>query len=312
MKDILIPLTFGMILLLLGLYAMRRGLEQLANHRLKDILLRFTHTPTRSFITGIITTAILQSSSAVTVLTIGFVNAGILTFAQTIGIILGTNIGTTVTTQLMALKIEDFAVPMILFGSVLWCFSHWILSRIGLTISGFGLIFYGIDWMKRVAQPLKESGWITWLLEYGKSPILIGLIIGIVLTALIHSSSACIAMIMGFASSGVVTLPFAVAVVFGSNIGTCITAVLAAWGANLAAKQVALAHLILNVAGVALFTPWIPLIVNVMPYLSSDPASQIAHVQTLFNVICSLLVLPFCEPFARGIAMLTPRAEKFS
>lgn len=306
---ILFPLTFGMILLLLGLFAMRRGLEQLANNRLKDLLLRFTQTPTRSFLTGIVTTALMQSSSAVTVLTIGFVNAGILTFAQTIGIILGTNIGTTVTTQLMALKIEDFAVPMILIGSVLWCVSHWILSRIGLTITGFGFIFYGIDWMKRVADPLKESGWITWLLENGKNPILIGLIIGIILTALIHSSSACIAMIMGFASSGVVTLPFAIAVVFGSNIGTCITAVLAAWGANIAAKQVALAHLILNVAGVALFTPLIPFIVDIMPFLATEPATQIAHVQTLFNVICSLLVLPFCEPFARGITMLTPRTD---
>lgn len=307
MKEILIPLAIGMSLLLLGLSAMRRGLEQLASERLKDVLLRFTQTPVRGFLTGIISTAFLQSSSAVTVLTIGFVNAGILSFAQTIGIILGTNIGTTVTTQLMALKIEDFAIPMIFAGGLLWLASHRVLSLIGLTLAGFGLIFFGIDWMQLVADPLKEAGWISWIVESGGNPILIGLLLGIILTALIHSSSACIAMIMGFAASGVVTLPFAIAVVFGSNIGTCVTAVLAAIGANVAAKQVALAHLVLNVAGVALFTPWIPMIADIAPVLSSQPAVQIAHIQTLFNVVCSLAVLPFCDPFARGIAMLTPK-----
>jgi phosphate:Na+ symporter len=305
-REIGIPFGIGICVFMIGLHFMRTGLEALAANRLQDILLKFTRTPVRGFVTGTITTAFLQSSSAITVLTIGFVNAGVLTFAQSIGIILGTNIGTTITTQILALKIEDFALPLFILGGILWVMPHQTLSKLGKSIAGFGLIFYGIDCMQQIASPIKEQGLINWVIEHGGHPILAGIVIGAVLTALIHSSSACIAITMGFYASHAITLPFAIAVVFGSNVGTCVTAILAAVNANTACKQVALSHLILNLAGVILFTPLIPLISQVAPYLSENPATQIAHIQTLFNVICSVAVLPFCEPFARGITYLIP------
>jgi phosphate:Na+ symporter len=305
-REIVVPFTLGLVLFLFGLSWMRSGLEELAREKLRDVLVRFTRTPVRGFFTGIITTAILQSSTAVTVLTIGFVGAGMMTFAQSVGIILGSNIGTTVTTQILALKIEDFAIPLLATGAALWMLPSEHFSRIGRTLAGFGMIFLGIEWMQQVAVPLNERGWIHALIETGGSPVWTGLLTGTVVTALIHSSSATIAMTMGFYASGAISLPFAIAVVFGSNIGTCITAVLAAMGANTASKQVALAHLTLNVAGALAFTPLIPWIADHAPGLSENPATQIAHIQTLFNVVCSMAVLPFCDAFARGIMKLAP------
>ncbi|TCS94768.1 Na/Pi cotransporter family protein [Hazenella coriacea] len=306
MKDIIIPFATGLMIFLFGLQLMRMGLESFAEDRLREVLLRFTRTPLRSFFTGIGSTAILQSSSAVTVLTISFVNAGLLTFTQSVGIILGTNIGTTVTTEIMALKIEDFAIPMMVLGAIIRLLPLKQFSQLGLVVGGFGCIFLGMETMQWIAYPLKERGWISWLLENGGNPILMGILVGAVLTALIHSSSACIAITMGFYASGLITSPFAIAVVFGSNIGTCVTGLMATFQTNIAAKQVAVCHIILNVAGVIVFAPLIPIISEWAPVLSDNPASQIAHIQTLFNVICSLLVLPFVKPFANGITWLVP------
>lgn len=313
MKDIVIPFATGLMIFLFGLQLMRIGLESFAEDRLRTVLLRFTRTPIRSFFTGIGSTAILQSSSAVTVLTISFVNAGLLTFTQSVGIILGTNIGTTVTTEIMALKIEDFAIPMMILGAIIRLLPLKRFSQLGLAVGGFGCIFLGMETMQWIAYPLKERGWISWLLENGGNPILMGILVGAILTALIHSSSACIAITMGFYASGVITLPFAIAVVFGSNIGTCVTGLMATFQTNIAAKQVAVCHIILNVAGVVVFAPWIPMISEWAPALSDNPASQVAHIQTLFNVICSILVLPFAKPFAHGITWLVPnRATPWS
>lgn len=301
-----IPFATGLTIFMFGLQLMRMGLENLAGDRLREILLRFTRTPLRSFFTGVVSTAFLQSSSAVTVLTISFVNAGILTFAHSIGIILGTNIGTTVTTEILALKIEDFAIPLVILGAIIRLFPLKTWSQIGLVIGGFGCIFLGMETMQWIAYPLKERGWISWLMESGGNPIITGILVGALMTALIHSSSACIAITMGFYASGILTLPFAIAVVFGSNIGTCVTGLLATFNTNTAAKHVALSHVVLNVAGVLVFAPFIPLISQYAYYLSDNPAAQIAHIQTLFNVICSIVVLPFAESFARGITFLIP------
>ena len=304
--NLLVPFGFGLFIFLWGLSKMRTGLENLARDRLQSVLLRFTKTPLRSFWTGTVTTAFLQSSSAVTVLTIGFVNAGMISFSQSLGIILGSNVGTTITTQILALKIEDFAIPLLIIGGGLALLPGPLLKNIGSVCLGFGAIFWGIEWMQSITGLLKEQGWISWLIHHGGSPVASGLVAGILVTALIHSSSACIAMAMGFYAAHVIPLPFAIAVVFGSNIGTCVTALMASIRTIPAAKQVALSHLILNVAGAALFTPFIPAIVQLAPYLSADPATQIAHIQTLFNLICSIAVLPFCDQFARGITWLIP------
>lgn len=305
-KDIFIPFATGITIFLFGLQLMRIGLEKFAGDHLKTWLLRFTETPVRSFLTGIFSTALLQSSSAVTVLTISFVDLGILSFIQSIGIILGTNIGTTITTEILALNIEDFALPLVFLGALLYFLPWKRLSLIGLILGGFGCIFLGMETMKWLAQPLKERGIIDWLMSIGEHPILMGLLAGAILTALIQSSSATIAIAMGFYSSGVISLPFAIAVVLGSNIGTCVTGLLATFGTKTAAKQVAVAHLILNVVGVIWFAPFISLISDFAPVLSSQPAQQLAHIQTLFNLICSLVVLPFAVQFAKGVMWLVP------
>jgi phosphate:Na+ symporter len=307
MKEIIIPFAMGIIIFLFGLQLMRIGLNYFAKERLQTVLLSFTKTPLRSFFTGIVSTAILQSSSAVTVLTISFVNAGVLTFTQSIGIILGTNIGSTVTTEILALKMENFAIPLIIVGAILHFLPSKPVAQLGLALGGFGCIFLGIETMKWITQPLKEHGFIfSWLLQSNTNPILIGIIIGTLITALIHSSSATIAITMSFYTSNLITLPFAIAVVFGSNIGTCITALLATFNTNIAAKQVALAHIMLNVLGVAVFTPFIPIISQYAPMLSTNPATQIAHIQTLFNILCSIAILPFTSLFARTIMFVIP------
>ena len=253
-----------------------------------------------------ISTGFLQSSSAVTVLSISFVNAGLMSFTQTVGVILGTNVGTAVTTEILALKIEDFAIPMIISGAVLRLLPWNQVNSVGLVIGGFGCIFLGMDTMQWIASPLQERGWVTWLLETGGDPIWTGIAIGTLLTAIIQSSSAAIAITMGFFATGLITLPFAAAVVLGSNIGTCVTGLLASIGTSRAAKQVAIAHLVLNIGGVLLFIPVIHLLIGLATRLSAHPPAQVAHIQTLFNLACSLLVLPFSAAFARCVSWLVP------
>lgn len=306
MKDILIPFATGITIFLFGLQLMRMGFEELAGHRLQEWLIRFTETPTRSFITGIISTALLQSSSAVTVITISFVDLGLLTFTQSIGIILGTNIGTTVTTEILALNIEDFAFPLIVLGIVCYFLPWNKLSSISFVLIGFGCLFFGMETMQWLANPLKNRGIIDWLMHQDTSPVMAGILAGTLLTAIIQSSSATIAIVMGFYSAGIITLPFAIACVFGSNIGTCVTGLLATFGTNTAAKQVAIANVVLNIAGVLCFAPFVPTISEFAPTLAHQPAQQIAHIQTLFNLICSLIVLPFAHPFAKSIMLLVP------
>lgn len=305
MREILIPLSVGLMIFLFGLQLMRRGLNALAGDRLQRVLLRFTKTPLRGFITGTIATGFLQSSSAVTVLTIGFADAGVLSFAHSIGIVLGTNVGTTLTTEILALNIEDCAVPLCIFGSILFLLPNPLYSRIGMVVAGFGCIFLGIQTMQSLATPLQEKGWIAWMMEGYLPPVVMGILAGAIITALIHSSSATIALTMGFYASGMLTLPFAIAVVLGSNVGTCFTAIIAAFRTTRAAKQVALSHIILNVCGVLICVPFIPEISQLAPRLSSHPEIQIAHIQTLFNVICSLAALPFAKQFAHFITWLT-------
>ncbi|SMO50451.1 Na/Pi symporter [Melghirimyces algeriensis] len=312
MKEIVIPFTTGLAIFLFGMQLLRIGLEELAADRMQRILLRFTKTPTRGFWTGMVTTFFLQSSSAVTVLTIGFVNAGLLTFTQSVGIILGTNIGTTITTEILALKIQDFAVPLICLGATLYILPWKKGAALGLAIGGFGCIFLGMEAMQWIADPLKDRGWIAAIMDSGYHPVWSGLLSGTLLTALIQSSSATVAITMGFFATGMIPSPFAVAVVLGSNVGTCITGFLASIGTERTAKQVALANLMLNLGGLILFLPWIKPIAEMSHLLSSHPAVQIAHIQTIYNIVCSLLMLPFANLFARVVSQLLPEHPHLS
>ncbi|WP_312117361.1 Na/Pi cotransporter family protein [Brevibacillus reuszeri] len=304
--SILAPFTFGLSFFLFGMYAMRTGFQNLAGKKMEEWMSRFTRTPVHSFWIGLLTTFVLQSSSAVTVLTIGLTNAGLIQFSQTVGIILGTNLGTTVTTELIALKLESFAIPMLLVGVALWLMPRRNLRCIGLVVAGFGLIFLGIDTMKIMAKPLEQSETFRSLFMESSHSIWVGLITGIVFTALIHSGSATTVITMGLLTHQVLSMETALAIVLGANIGTCFTAVIASIGTNVASKQVAWCHTLFNVAGALVFLPILPQLALVSAFLTDNPSMQIAHSQTIFNLVCSLVALPFAAQIGRFIQWLVP------
>lgn len=297
MRDI-IPLILGIMIFLLGLYLMRMGLANLAGDRLKGVLLKFTKSTPRSFLTGIIATACLQSSTAIIVITINFVNANIITFFRSIGIILGANIGTTVTTQIVALHIERFSIPLIIIGVIISILPIGKSKYFGFTVNGLGMLFLGIQMMQITANYLKQNDWIKDVLSITESPVIVGILLGALVTALTHSSSATTAMAMSFYALGTIDLTLAISIVFGSNIGTCLTGIIASINTNSAAKKVAFANILLNIIGVVIFAPFTSLISKYAPYLSNDPGFQIAHIQTLFNLVSSIIILPIVRPFA--------------
>jgi len=307
---IVTPFTLGLSFFLLGLYAMRTGFQNLAGQKMEAWMAQVTRTPLHSFWSGLIATLVLQSSSAVTVLTIGLTNAGLIPFAQTVGIILGTNLGTTATTELIALNLETFAVPMLLIGAALWLMPRRGVRFAGLVMAGFGLIFLGIDTMKVIAEPLEQSDTFRSLFWESRHSLWIGLLTGTVFTALIHSSSATTAITMGLVSQQILGMETALAIVLGANIGTCFTAVIASIGANTASKQVAWCHTLFNLAGAVLFLPFLSQLALVSSFLTENPAMQIAHAQTIFNLVCSLLALPFAEQIGRFIQWLIPEKRR--
>jgi phosphate:Na+ symporter len=304
--SVLAPFTFGLTIFLFGMYAMRTGFQNLAGKKMEEWLGRFTRTPIHSFWVGLLSTFVLQSSSAVTVLTIGLTNAGMIPFTQTVGIILGTNLGTTVTTELIALKLESFAVPMLLIGVALWLMPRRKIRCTGLVIAGFGLIFLGIDTLKVMAGPLEQSETFRSLFLESRHSIWIGLLTGMIFTALIHSGSATTVITMGLLSHQILSMETALAIVLGANVGTCFTAVIASIGTNTASKQVAWCHTLFNVAGAIVFLPILPQLALVSAFLTDNPSMQIAHSQTIFNLVCSLAALPFTAHIARFIQWLIP------
>ncbi|GED53815.1 Na/Pi cotransporter family protein [Brevibacillus borstelensis] len=307
---VLAPFTFGLSFFLLGMYAMRTGFQNLAGKRMADWLARFTRTPVHSFWVGLLSTFVLQSSSAVTVLTIGLTHAGMIGFAQTVGIILGTNVGTTVTTELIALRLESFAVPMLLVGVAMWLLPRRLPRCIGLVVAGFGLIFLGIDTMQVMAGPLQQSDTFRALFLESSHSIWLGLLTGTIFTALIHSSSATTAITMGLMSHHILSMETALAIVLGANIGTCFTAVIASFGTNAASRQVAWCHTLFNGAGALLFLPFLSQLALVSAFLTDSPSMQIAHSQTIFNVICSLAALPFTRQIAAFVRWMVPDKKR--
>jgi len=315
-RQFLFPLAAGLFVFLAGMKIMECALGAWTGGRMKTMLARLTRTPLLGLLTGTVATAALQSSSAVTVLTVGMVNAGVLTFPQTLGIVLGANIGTCLTTELVGLQLTGGAFPALVV-----CLAAHLLARmpfsplrrapaaaaavsgLSLAAAGFCGIMLGIRIMQGIVPFLRENGLFAWFLDHaGRSPLW-GIAAGAVLAAVIHSSSATIAMAMGLSALGVLPVPVAIAVVLGSNAGTCLTALLAGIGGGRYGLFVAVSHTVLNVAGVVLFYPFIAPLHALSAMITQDPAGQIAHAQTLFNVICSLLALPVCYlPVFRHLA----------
>lgn len=306
--ELMVPLVAGLALFLFGMKVIEWALYQWTGHLLKRLLGRLTSTPLRGLFVGTGTTALLQSSSAVTVVTIGFVNAGLLTFPQTLGIILGTNIGSCLTTELIGLRLSGNMIITLLIASSLWLLT-WIphsiqetrfprvigsIRGLALAVAGFSCVLLGLEVMQSIIPYLQERGLLAWFINQAQQSLLWGIIAGAALTAIIHSSAASIAITMGLAALNIIPIDLGIAIILGCNIGTCMTPLIASLGGNRFGYYVAWSHVLLNVGGTILFYPFIALLSSFANHLSSDPAIQLAHFQTIFNVLSSLLALPLC------------------
>lgn len=298
----------GVGLFLFGIKLLSDALQYLAGDRMRRLVGAVTSTPFRGVLVGALVTMLIQSSSGVTVMTVSLVNTGIMSLSQAIGVIMGANIGTTVTAQIIAFKIKDIALPFIALGAFLCLFGRSDrIKQAGNGFVGFGMLFLGMQFMESSMAFLRDNQ--SLFLAMSHNPLL-GVLAGTVLTVVVQSSSATIGLTIAMASQGLLDLNAALPIILGDNIGTTITAVIAALGTNRPAQQAAAAHVLFNVIGVIIFMLGLPLFKEAVRFLSADIARQLANAHTMFNLVNTLLFLPFTGPFARLVRALLPdRAE---
>lgn len=304
----------GLALFLYGMEKMSTGLKRTAGNRMRSILAALTKNRFIAMFVGAFITMVIQSSSATTVMLVSFVQAGLMTFVQSMGVILGADIGTTITAQLIAFKLTDYALLMIAIGFSLHMFGKRSTTKnIGDVILGFGILFFGMKLMSDAMQPLRTYTVFIDIMREMENPFL-GILIGALFTALVQSSSATTGVVIVLAQQGLLTLDAGIPLVFGANIGTCVTAGLATIGTSREAKRVALAHVIFKLAGVLLFVFWIPWFAEFIRMIAerfdSGTARQIANAHTIFNVALALIFLPFTEQFSRLVCKILPIEEK--
>lgn len=308
-----LELLGGLALFLYGMQMMSSGLEAAAGNRMKKILERLTANRFLGVAVGAGITAVIQSSSATTVMVVGFVNSGMMSLSQAVWIIMGANIGTTITGQLIALDVGALAPLFAFLGVAAVVFvKNPKLQHIGEILAGLGVLFIGMDMMSAAMMPLRDSPAFISLITRFSNP-LIGIMAGAAFTALIQSSSASVGILQALAVSGVIGLPSAVYVLFGQNIGTCITAVLAAIGTSRNAKRTTIIHLMFNIIGTILFTVVCmvtPLTLLIQSLTPANPAAQIANMHTLFNIVTTLLLLPLGTYLARAAVLILPDREE--
>lgn len=308
-----LALLGGLALFLYGMQMMSTGLEAAAGNRMKSILEKLTSNRIKGVLVGAAITAVIQSSSATTVMVVGFVNSGLMTLKQAVWVIMGANIGTTITGQLIALDIGAIA-PLFAIagvGAIMFIKSEKV-HHISSIFAGLGILFMGMDMMGAAMSPLKESEAFISLMTKFDNPLL-GILVGALFTAVIQSSSASVGILQALASTGMIPLSSAVFVLFGQNIGTCITAVLASIGMKVNAKRTTVIHLLFNIIGTVLFT----VICLVTPYVTwieamtpGDPVAQIANAHTVFNIVMTLLLLPFGTHMANIAVRILPDSKK--
>lgn len=308
----ILSMAGGLGLFLFGIRTMGDGLENAAGAKLKRMLEVLTGNRFLAVLVGFVVTAIIQSSTATTVMVVGFVNAGMMTLAQAVGVIMGANIGTTVTSLLIALNFSSVAAASVLVGVILMLASKkTLVKNLGSIFTGFGLLFLGIDLMSDSMAPLRESaGFMNFIVAVSDSPLrpLFGILLGIVMTAVLQSSSASVGVLQTLAMQGLVPLKFSVFVLFGQNIGTCLTALFSTVGAKKNSKRAAVIHLLFNLLGtgmfilIALLTPYIEWIEKI----SSDPMAQIAISHIVFNVVSTVVLFPFAKLLVKLSCLIVP------
>ena len=305
----LIGLLGGLCLFLYGMQMMSNGLEAAAGNRMKKILEKLTANRFLGVVVGAVITAVIQSSSATTVMVVGFVNSGMMTLQQAVWIIMGANVGTTITGQLIALDVGAIAPLFAFIGVAFIVFlKNEKLHHYGKIIAGLGILFIGMDMMSAAMVPLRESETFVNIITRFSNPVL-GILAGAIFTAIIQSSSASVGILQALASSGVIGLPQAVYVLFGQNIGTCITAVLASIGTSRVAKRTTIIHLLFNIIGTTLFTiiciltPFTTLVEGFTP---NNVSAQIANMHTIFNITTTILLIPFGTYLAKLATRILP------
>lgn len=303
----LFELLGGIGLFLFAIKLMGESLQDLAGDRLRQLISSLTSTPVKGVLVGTLVTVLIQSSSATTVMSVSFVHAGLMTLKQAVGVIMGANIGTTVTAQLIAFKIKHYALPIIAVGMLLSVFGRTKKQKyLGNGLVGFGLLFLGMKHMGDAMKFLRGREDI--FLAFSHNPLL-GVLAGAGLTMLVQSSSATVGLTIAMASQGLLNLDAAIPILLGDNIGTTITAVIACLGSNRSAKQAAAGHVMFNVLGVAIFMMILPLFKHMVLLTSDDISRQLANAHTMFNVTNTLLFLPFTSVFVKIIQFVIPSKE---
>jgi phosphate:Na+ symporter len=307
----LLALFGGLALLLYGMQLIGEGLQRAAGGHLRHLLTSMTRTRLVAVASGALVTAIIQSSSATTLMLIGFVSAGLVTFRQSLGVILGADIGTTFTVQLLAFKVQELSLLLVGVGFAMTFFARrGLLKSLGQVILGFGFIFLGMKVMNDGLAPLAENELTRQVLVALAGNQFLALLVGAVLSAGMASSAATIGLMLSLGHQGLLPLAAAIPVVLGANIGTCATALAASLRSSSDARRVAVAHIAFKVLGVALVFPIIAPLTVLVAQTAGDVARQIANAHTCFNVAISALFLPFAPWAARVITALVPEEER--
>ena len=315
---ILFGLVGGLALFLSGMNSMSDALQKAAGEKMKKILSFLTKNAVMGALAGALVTAVLQSSSATTVMVIGFVSAGLMNLPQAISVIFGANIGTTMTAQLLAFKISDYIYPIIFIGFMMnFIGKKENIKNIGMVIFSFGLLFEGIEIMGAVMKPLASSPVFVELMAKVTNIPVLGVLVGMIMTVVVQSSSATIAVLQNFATQAgpdgvhsVIGLTGAIPILLGDNIGTTITAILASIGQSKNAKRTAVAHSVFNITGSIVFLFFIPVLVNFVQFISPKGpeidviSRQIANAHTTFNVVCTLVWLPLIPLMVKIVSFL--------
>ncbi|MFH0763018.1 MAG: Na/Pi cotransporter family protein [Candidatus Omnitrophota bacterium] len=311
LKEIIFGLVGGLGLFIYGIWEMSEGLHKACGERMRRILHSLTGGPLRGVAVGAGITSLVQSSSATTVMVIGFVNAGLMTLLQALGVILGANIGTTITAQLIAFKLTTYALPIIGVGVLIIIISRRkIHKHIGEFLLGFGILFLGLSILTSVVKPLGQYPvFNNILLSFSNNPLL-GILAGAMVTAIFQSSSVTTGMVLSLSMAGLLDLRGALPLILGCNIGTCVTALIASIGTGISARRAAAAHIVFNIAGSIIFLPFLGFFGRLVTFTSLNIPRQIANAHTLFNVINAFIFLPFIRPFADFLTKIVKGEEE--
>ena len=320
---IVIGLAGGLALFLFGMEQLTDALKQVAGRGMKTLLARLTTNRLSAAFAGAFVTAVIQSSSVTTVLVVGFISAGLMTMGQSVGVIMGANVGTTITAQIVAFKVTQYALVLVAGGfALLFVSTRERVRQYGAMVMGLGLIFFGMELMSDATRPLRSYAPFIALMQQMANPAL-GILAGAAFTAVVQSSSATTGVIIVLATQGFITLEAGIALVFGANVGTCVTALLAAIGKPREAVRAAVVHVLFNVLGVVLWVGFIGALADLVQAfspsapgltgterLAAETPRQIANAHTVFNVANTLIFLPFTTLLARFVTRLVPERRE--